>query len=43
MGYTEAPPGRWHEFSLASLARTAKLAVVRADGSKPAAIFKPTQ
>ncbi|HEX9065690.1 MAG TPA: PPOX class F420-dependent oxidoreductase [Streptosporangiaceae bacterium] len=33
MGYTDAPPGWWREFILASPARTAKLAVVRADGS----------
>src|SRR5215831_19148552 len=32
-GYTDAPPGWWREFILASPARTAKLAVVRADGS----------
>jgi PPOX class probable F420-dependent enzyme len=31
--YTEAPPGFWREFVLATPARTAKLAVVRADGS----------
>jgi PPOX class probable F420-dependent enzyme len=31
--YTEAPPGFWREFVLAGPARTAKLAVVRADGS----------
>jgi len=33
MGYTDAPPGWWRQFVLASPARTAKLAVVRADGS----------
>src|SRR5215475_9913098 len=33
VGYTDAPPGWWREFILASPARTAKLAVVRADGS----------
>ena len=33
MGYTDAPPGWWREFILASPAKTAKLAVVRADGS----------
>lgn len=33
MGYTDAPPGWWREFVLAAPARTAKLAVVRADGS----------
>ena len=33
MGYTDAPAGWWREFVLASPARTAKLAVVRADGS----------
>ena len=33
MGYTDAPPGWWREFILAAPARTAKLAVVRADGS----------
>jgi PPOX class probable F420-dependent enzyme len=33
MGYTNAPPGWWRQFVLASPARTAKLAVVRADGS----------
>jgi PPOX class probable F420-dependent enzyme len=33
MGYTDAPPGWWREFILESPARTAKLAVVRADGS----------
>ena len=33
MGYTDAPPGWWREFILASPARTAKLAVVRGDGS----------
>lgn len=33
MGYTNAPPGWWREFVLATPARTAKLAVVRADGS----------
>jgi PPOX class probable F420-dependent enzyme len=31
--YTEAPPGFWRELVLAEPARTAKLAVVRADGS----------
>jgi PPOX class probable F420-dependent enzyme len=33
MGYTEAPLGWWREFVLAVPARTAKVAVVRADGS----------
>lgn len=33
MGYTEAPEGWWRTFVLASPARTAKLGVVRADGS----------
>jgi hypothetical protein len=33
MGYTDAPLGWWREFILASPARTAKLAVVRADGA----------
>jgi PPOX class probable F420-dependent enzyme len=33
MPYTDAPAGWWREFVLASPARTAKLAVVRADGS----------
>src|SRR5213075_1228752 len=33
MGYTDAPAGWWQEFMLASPARTAKLAVVRADGA----------
>ena len=33
MGYTDAPPGWWQEFVGALPARTAKLAVVRADGS----------
>ncbi len=33
MGYNDAPPGWWREFVLASPARTAKLAVVRADGA----------
>jgi PPOX class probable F420-dependent enzyme len=33
MGYTEAPDGWWREFVLATPVRTAKLAVVRADGS----------
>jgi len=33
MGYTDAPAGWWREFVLASPARTAKLAVVRADGA----------
>jgi hypothetical protein len=33
MGYTEAPPGWWRGFVSARPARTAKLAVVRADGS----------
>src|ERR1022692_290778 len=33
MGYTDAPDGWWREFVLAPPARTAKLAVVRADGS----------
>jgi len=33
MGYTSAPDGWWQEFVSATPARTAKLAVVRADGS----------
>ncbi|MGQ0846465.1 MAG: PPOX class F420-dependent oxidoreductase [Sporichthyaceae bacterium] len=33
MGYTAAPEGWWQEFVSASPARTAKLAVVRKDGS----------
>mgnify|MGYP000970554520 CR=1 FL=1 len=33
MGYTTAPAGWWQEFVGAMPARTAKLAVVRADGS----------
>jgi PPOX class probable F420-dependent enzyme len=33
MGYHEAPPGWWQEFVSALPARTAKLAVTRADGS----------
>ncbi len=33
MGYTSAPDGWWREFVSAAPARTAKLAVVRADGS----------
>jgi PPOX class probable F420-dependent enzyme len=33
MGYIDAPPGWWREFILAAPARTAKLAVVRADGA----------
>jgi PPOX class probable F420-dependent enzyme len=33
MGYNEAPDGWWQEFVGALPARTAKLAVVRADGS----------
>jgi PPOX class probable F420-dependent enzyme len=33
MGYTTAPEGWWREFVAALPARTAKLAVVRADGS----------
>jgi PPOX class probable F420-dependent enzyme len=33
MPYDEAPEGWWREFVLASPARTAKLAVVRKDGS----------
>lgn len=33
MGYTDAPPRWWRDFVLAAPARTAKLAVVRADGS----------
>ncbi len=33
VGYTDAPPGWWREFILDTPARTAKLAVVRADGS----------
>jgi PPOX class probable F420-dependent enzyme len=37
MGYTDAPPRWWREFISASPARTAKLAVVRADGSAHAA------
>jgi len=33
MGYADAPTGWWREFITATPARTAKLAVVRADGS----------
>lgn len=33
MGYRDAPDGWWREFVLAAPARTAKLAVTRADGS----------
>lgn len=33
MGYTEAPEGWWRDFVSGVPARTAKLAVVRADGS----------
>ena len=33
MGYTDARPGWWREFVLATPARTAKLAVVRASGA----------
>ena len=33
MGYTDAPEGWWLEFISSSPARTAKLAVVRGDGS----------
>ena len=33
MGYQEAPPGWWRDFVLAQPARTAKLAIVRADGA----------
>lgn len=33
MGYLDAPPGWWREFVTATPARTAKLAVVRKDGS----------
>lgn len=33
MGYLDAPPGWWRQLVSASPARTAKLAVVRADGS----------
>jgi hypothetical protein len=33
MGYNDAPEGWWREFVAAMPARTAKLAVVRADGS----------
>lgn len=33
MGYRDAAPGWWQSFVLAAPARTAKLAVVRADGS----------
>jgi len=33
MGYTDAPEGWWREFIASAPARTAKLAVVRADGS----------
>jgi PPOX class probable F420-dependent enzyme len=33
MGYTDAPPGWWQDFVSAMPPRTAKLAIVRADGS----------
>ena len=33
MGYSDAPEGWWQQFVSATPARTAKLAVVRADGS----------
>jgi PPOX class probable F420-dependent enzyme len=33
MGYNDAPPGWWRQFILAAPAKTAKLAVVRADGA----------
>ncbi len=33
MGYSDAPPDWWQEFVLAAPAKTAKLAVVRADGA----------
>ena len=33
MGYTDAPDGWWQDFVAATPARTAKLAVVRPDGS----------
>ena len=33
MGYSDAPTGWWREFVLALPPRTAKLAIVRADGS----------
>ncbi|MFE2750962.1 PPOX class F420-dependent oxidoreductase [Actinosynnema sp. NPDC059335] len=33
MGYTDAPEGWWREFVASAPARTAKLAIVRADGS----------
>jgi PPOX class probable F420-dependent enzyme len=33
MGYTDAPEGWWQQFVSGSPARTAKLAVVRSDGS----------
>jgi PPOX class probable F420-dependent enzyme len=33
VGYSDAPPGWWQEFVLATPARTAKLAVVRVDGA----------
>jgi PPOX class probable F420-dependent enzyme len=33
VGYTDAPPGWWREFVLATPAKTAKLAVVRASGA----------
>lgn len=33
MGYTDAPDGWWQDFVMASPARTAKLGVVRKDGS----------
>src|SRR5437660_9675925 len=33
MGYTDAPQGWWREFVLATPVRTAKLGVVRSDGS----------
>jgi PPOX class probable F420-dependent enzyme len=33
VGYTDAPPGSWRAFVLGSPPKTAKLAVVRADGA----------
>jgi PPOX class probable F420-dependent enzyme len=33
VGYNDAPPGWWQEFVLGAPAKTAKLAVVRADGA----------
>ena len=33
VGYSDAPPGWWREFVLATPAKTAKLAVVRANGA----------